>query len=62
MKRSKVIEAMEEFRIPATLQRLTIMIIKKTKSNVRTKGGELEDFIVKTGLWQGDLLSTILFI
>ena len=50
---------MEEFRIPAKLQRLIIMTIKKTRCKVRTKGGKSEDFIVRTGLRQGD--PTILF-
>ena len=32
VKRSEVIETMEEFGIPAKLQRLIIMTIKKTKT------------------------------
>ena len=61
VKRSKVIEAMKEFEIPAKLQRLVIMTLKRTTCNVKTKGGKSEDFMVKTGLRQGDPLSTLLF-
>ena len=61
VKRSKVIEAMEEFAMPAKLQRLIVMTIKKTRCNVRTRGGKSDDFIVRTRLRQGDPLSTILF-
>ena len=61
MKRSKAIGAMEELGIPAKLQRLIIITIKKTKCNVRTKEGKSEDVFVKTGLRQEDPLSTILF-
>ena len=61
VKPNKVTEAMEEFGISAKLQRLMIMTIKKTRCNVRTKGGKLENFIVKTGLPQEDPFSTILF-
>ena len=62
VKRSKVIEAMEEFEIPAKLQRLIIMTIKKTKCNVRRRRGKSDNFFVRTGLRQGDPLSTILLI
>ena len=55
------IKAMEEFGILAKLQRLIIMTIKKTRCNVTTKEGKSEDIILKTGLRQEDLLSTILF-
>ena len=44
VKRSKVIEVMEEIRIPAKLQRLIIITIKETRCNVRTRGGKSEDY------------------
>ena len=61
VKRSTVTEAMEEIGIPVKLQRLIVIIRKKTMYKERTRGGKSEDFIVKTGIRQGDPLSTILF-
>lgn len=61
VKRMELIRSMQEFEVPPKLERLVNMTLKKTPNNVRIKNQVSEDFMVKTGLRQGDPLSTLLF-
>jgi hypothetical protein len=53
---------MKEFKIPTKLIQLCKTYVQETRSAVRTEGTLSSFFENKTGLKQGDPLSSILFI
>lgn len=59
--RRRMVEVMTEFGIPEKLVKLTKMTLEGTRSKVKAEGGYTEDFEIKRGLRQGDVLSTVLF-
>ena len=61
VKRTEVIDILKEYKVPAKLVRLIQTTLDKTMCAVRIDGKTSEHFQVKSGLRQGDPLSTILF-
>ncbi|XP_063914304.1 probable cytochrome P450 4d14 [Zophobas morio] len=59
--RKKLLEAMKELGVPRKLIKLTKMTLQSTRNRVRINGLLSEPFQVRTGLRQGDPISTTLF-
>ena len=59
--RSTVIQVLKEMQIPGKIVRLVNMVTQHTKAKIKLNIKYTEQIDVKTGIKQGDLLSTILF-
>ena len=59
--RKKLLEAMRTIGIPSKLIKLVAMTINKITAKVKTEEGETDEFEIKTGVRQGDVLSSTLF-
>ncbi|KAJ3644059.1 hypothetical protein Zmor_026733 [Zophobas morio] len=56
--RKELLEAMQQLEVPRKLIKLTKMTLQSTRNRVRINGLLSEPFQVRTGLWQGDPIST----
>jgi hypothetical protein len=59
--RSKIIQVLKEMQIPGKIVRLVNMVTQHTKAKIKLNIKYTEQIDVKTGIKQGDPLSTILF-
>ena len=59
--RKQLLKAMREFGVSPKLVNLTRMTLKLTTGRVKVNGKFSDNFKIKTGLRQGDPLSTLLF-
>jgi len=59
--RSTVIQALKEMQISGKIVRLVNMVTQHTKAKIKLSNEYTEQIDVKTGIKQGDALSTILF-
>jgi len=59
--RSTIIQALKEMQIPGKIVRLVNMVTQHTKTKIKLNNEYTEQIDVKTGIKQGDPLSTILF-
>ena len=59
--RSTVIKVLKEMQIPRKTVNLVNMVTQHTKAKIKLKNEYTEQIQVKTGIKQGDPLSTILF-
>jgi len=56
-----MLQALKEMQIPGKIVRLVNMVTKHTKAKIKLNNEYTEQTDVKTGIKQGDPLSTILF-
>jgi sorting nexin-29 len=59
--RTQLFKAMEEFQIPRKLRSLVEITLRNARCKVKTPYGITDPFDTKQGLWQGDVLSCMLF-
>ena len=59
--REKLVEAMRTLEVPNKIIRLISMTLNRTTAKVKTAEGETDEFEIKMGVRQGDVISATLF-